>query len=564
MTSRKLLLPIAFGLILLISCGTGFAQTGSAWEPWGPRADEIIMTIIGDIMACQIALERGQVDVAPGIGGDRIAKLKTNRNVDLVMTPQFHASFLCLNMRRAPLDADPVRQAIACIVDRDAITSKILKGEAMPLATIVPPWNPYFNSNTAAFPYDLAKAGEILDRAGYTVDRKTKMRIDPNTGKTMREMKILTPLPEVAPTTAQIGKTIADAAKKVGLPVKHEPVDFLDMRDMVDAHNFDMYVLAWSLGRNPDYLKDLFHSRNAGEDGHNTSGIALPELDRALEDLECAPDLDSARQGAMEAQAFIAETQPMVILYSNANYDGFRKDKVTGYMSMQGYGAAGYDNKWTQLNIRNIKDKANTVRWVLANDPRTLNPCTASSQWDMEPLRWVTDKLIEVHPETLEDVPWLAKEWEVDTWEPGPGRTATVVTLHLQEGVKWHDGMPFTAEDIKFTIDYLKAARVPRYMRYTDKIIRVEAIDEHTIKVYFGSVSCWHLYLLNELPILPKHIWKDVQDWKAFEPWKEPHPTVKGLTKLIGTGPFIFKEYEPREHVKLAKNPNYWRLPAAK
>ncbi|MDD3599836.1 MAG: ABC transporter substrate-binding protein, partial [Firmicutes bacterium] len=453
MTSRKLLLPIALGLVMLISCGTGLAQTGSAWEPWGPRADEIIMTIIGER---QIALERGLVDVAPEIGGGSIAKLKSNRNIDLVMTPRFSASYLWFNMRRAPLDADPVRQAMACIVDRDAITSKILKSEAIPLATIVPPWNPYFNSNTAAFPYDLTKAGEILDRAGYTVDRKTKMRIDPNTGKTMREMKILTPKAESSPTMAQIGKMIADAARKVGLPVKHEPVDFLDMVGMVDDRNFDMYIRAWSLSRNPDYLESLFHSRNAGEGGYNTSGIALPELDQALEDLERAPDLDAARQAAMEAQAIIARKQPMAILYSEVNYAGFRKDKVTGYVSMPGYGAAGYNNKWTQLNIRNIKDKANTVRWLLANDPRTLNPCTASSQYDMEPLMWITDKLIEVHPETLEDVPWLAKEWEVDTWEAEPGRTATVVTLHLQEGVKWHDGMPFTAEDIKFTIDYLK------------------------------------------------------------------------------------------------------------
>ena len=75
MTSRKLLLPIALGLVMLISCGTGLAQTGSAWEPWGPRADEIIMTIIGER---QIALERGLVDVAPEIGGGRIAKLKSN------------------------------------------------------------------------------------------------------------------------------------------------------------------------------------------------------------------------------------------------------------------------------------------------------------------------------------------------------------------------------------------------------------------------------------------------------------------------------------------------------
>ncbi|HAI86116.1 MAG TPA: hypothetical protein DCL63_03900, partial [Firmicutes bacterium] len=102
-------------------------------------------------------------------------------------------------MRRAPLDADPVRQAIACVVDRDAIVRAIFDKSndmLLPCSTIVPLWNPYHNRDAATFPYNPAKARELLDRAGYTIDPKSKTRIDPNTGKPMRELKILTFSPE--------------------------------------------------------------------------------------------------------------------------------------------------------------------------------------------------------------------------------------------------------------------------------------------------------------------------------------------------------------------------------
>jgi len=98
-----------------------------------------------------------------------------------------------------------------------------------------------------------------LDKAGYTIDGKTKTRTDPNTGKPMKEMTILTPLPETADWT-RISKMIADAAKKIGLPIKHQAIDFGDMLDRIDALDFDMYVSSWSLDRQPRYLKNLFHS----------------------------------------------------------------------------------------------------------------------------------------------------------------------------------------------------------------------------------------------------------------------------------------------------------------
>ncbi|NLA07190.1 MAG: hypothetical protein GX872_06110, partial [Firmicutes bacterium] len=236
-----------------------------------------------------------------------------------------------------------------------------------------------------------------------------------------------------------------------------------------------------------------------------------------------------------------------------------RKDRFTGYVPMHGYGAANYQNKWTTLNIRPTKGKGGTVRWLLPEEPKVLNPCTASSAYEWEVLGRLYDGLIEVDPETMEDIPWMAKSWEVSTWEPEPGKKGTVVTWNLEKGIKWQDTTPFTSRDIKFTIEYLRDNKVPRYIDSVEHIVKVETPDDYTAKVYFANESYWHLYRAGEC-FLPEWIWKDVKDYKTFEPWLEPHPSVKGLTKVIGHGPFILDQYKVGEYVRLKKNPIYWRL----
>jgi peptide/nickel transport system substrate-binding protein len=171
------------------------------------------------------------------------------------------------------------------------------------------------------------------------------------------------------------------------------------------------------------------------------------------------------------------------------------------------------------------------------------------------------DGMMEVDPDTMQDIPWLAKSWDIETWEPAPGQEGTVITWHLEEGVKWHDGTPFTSKDVKFTVEYLKENQVPRYLDNVQKVVKVECPDDYTVKVYFETVSYWHLYRA-DLNFLPDWIWKDVEDYNTFEPWLEAHPEVSGLTKLIGHGPFILDQYKVGEYVRLKKNPIYWRLPA--
>jgi len=563
---KKVRLPIvlmlAFALALGLAGAPGAAKV--AYEPWGPHVDEIIMPIIKESEARRIAFERGESVVWAGLTKpEDIDRAKVIPNADMTMTLGFHMFYLCFNMREYPLADQAVRQAIAHCTDRDNIIRTLFKGYMLPMTSFIPQVSPFYKADVPVYPFSHAKAAEVLDKAGYKLDPVTKKRIDPKTGKPMRELKIFTPTYEVAPTSAELGKMIADSCQKVGLPVVPEPMDFPVMLDKLDIMEFDMYCLAWNLSRNPTSLYSFFHSSQDVEAGYNRPGIRDPELDKLLEDLNYAPDLKTAKTASDKAQLILAREMPYVPLYSRPFIDAFRKDLVTGYVPMKGYGAASYNNMWTTLNIRRVDRsgrpiEGGTIRWTLDEEPKNLNPCVASSAYEWEVLSRIYDGLQAMDPDTLDDMPWMARKWDVGVWEPEPGKKGTVVTWYINKGIKWSDGQPFTAKDVKFTMDYLKANQVPRYKPTTDDVVKVELIDKYTVKIYYQNVSYWHLYRVAEF--LPKHIWQDVKDWKTFEPWKEPHPKIKGYSKLVGHGPYILKEYRPGEYVRLVKNPNYWRL----
>jgi len=125
--------------------------------------------------------------------------------------------------------------------------------------------------------------------------------------------------------------------------------------------------------------------------------------------------------------------------------------------------------------------------------------------------------------------PGLAK-----TWEWLPNEKAWKMTL--QNDVKWHDGAPFSAKDVVFTFEYYKKNPYP-YIS-TPQVIRVEAVDDTTIKIFLNEPYAPFLdYIASSVPILPEHVWKNVTDPKTFT----------GPAAVVGTGPYRLTEYS-KEH----------------
>jgi peptide/nickel transport system substrate-binding protein len=139
-------------------------------------------------------------------------------------------------------------------------------------------------------------------------------------------------------------------------------------------------------------------------------------------------------------------------------------------------------------------------------------------------------------------VPDLASSWSLS--EDGKE-----LTFKLRQGVKWHDGKPFTANDVKCTWDLISGAATeklrvnPRRPWYRNlDSVTVSGDDEVTFHLKRPQTSFIALLASGWSPVYPCHV--SARDTRA-------HP--------IGTGPFKFIEFKPNESVKVVRNPDYWK-----
>ncbi|MCW3141970.1 MAG: ABC transporter substrate-binding protein [Methanophagales archaeon] len=128
-------------------------------------------------------------------------------------------------------------------------------------------------------------------------------------------------------------------------------------------------------------------------------------------------------------------------------------------------------------------------------------------------------------------IPWLADSWEMSD-------DGKAWTFHLHRGVKWHDGEAFTADDVKFTFDYMKEHPRPKWFKSLEYIDRVDALDDSTVVIHLKKpVADFLVTIAGDVPIIPKHIWSGVEDPKKF----------RSKEAVIGTGPFKLVEYNKEE-----------------
>lgn len=141
--------------------------------------------------------------------------------------------------------------------------------------------------------------------------------------------------------------------------------------------------------------------------------------------------------------------------------------------------------------------------------------------------------------------PWLAESAE-------PSEDGTMWTVHLRDGVVWHDGEPFDAEDVQFTFDYYKNFERGRYAHHVSEVplyVRSAIVDPLTIELHFDTPTSVFISIPGgDLPILPEHVWSEID---------EPSTATDMLP--VGTGPFELVEMEPDQRYRFQANDDYFK-----
>lgn len=524
----------------------------------GPRVTDLYLIIVRDPDAQLLALEKGQVHILSDIARPvDIERLSQNPSIDMSLAKGFHGFFLGFNLRAFPWNSVALRQAACEAIPREKLVRDLFSGYAEPLSTFLPPASPYFEQNVVTYPYNPDHAKKRLQEAGWSWNKNGILvspdGIGPDAKRTLTPQKLLSPTAQIAPTTAEIAEQAAASLRAIGIPIAVEPMDFSTMIALLDERKFDTYVLAWQMTRDPDSLFALYHSSMDVKGGYNIPGICNSNLDSILERLRWAHDEASARLAASEAQKMLADIVPVVPIYSRYSISAtstlWKGTYATSYTTS--------DNIWSFLRMEPREGSMEPLRVALADEPRSLNPLTASSAYDWNVLSLIYDALLAINPENLGDLPWIAESWKIETIKEG-GLPATKLSFHIRKGVTWQDGRPLTASDPAFTISFLKKHRPPRFYDAVSDVDKVETPDEYTLEVTMKTTSYWHLHNIGGLPIFPRHILEKVSDWQSWKPAQIPLEGEEGLSQLVGSGPFIFKEYRPGEYVHFIRNPHFW------
>jgi peptide/nickel transport system substrate-binding protein len=176
---------------------------------------------------------------------------------------------------------------------------------------------------------------------------------------------------------------------------------------------------------------------------------------------------------------------------------------------------------------------------------KSLNPVVVYDVTAANHVMNIYNNLIDLD-RTWKPIPVLASSWEISS-------DGLVYTFPLQKNVKWHDGQPFTAADVKFTFD----AIMKRESGYNKDLLkpffdRAEVVDDYTVKLILKEANAGFLALLADpysrsFVILPRHIYEgtDIETNPANE-------------SPIGTGPFKFVEWVKGSHLSLVANEEYF------
>ncbi|WP_413167200.1 peptide ABC transporter substrate-binding protein [Capilliphycus salinus ALCB114379] len=192
-----------------------------------------------------------------------------------------------------------------------------------------------------------------------------------------------------------------------------------------------------------------------------------------------------------------------------------------------------------------------TLRLLYWQAPTILNPHLATGFKDFDAARIVYEPLAS-YDQNDQLIPFLAAE--IPTVENGGiAKDGKSVTWKLKQDVKWADGEPFTAEDVVFTYQFITNPDVASAsIEYYSTIEKVEALDNHTVKITFKDVNPgWAVPFTGQNGmILPEHIFAEYNGANIRE--------APANQKPIGTGPYQVVEFKPGDIIIYEPNSNYW------
>ena len=368
-------------------------------------------------------------------------------------------------------------------------------------------------------------------------------------GAKVDAMNIMTATATMDPVRPEAARIIAAAFTSLGWDVKATPISYnQNVQKVIMEHDYDMWLVMLSgasLRIDPNvFIYKKHHSSGYKKGGWNWEGLNVPELDALAEAQQKEMDVEKRKAIVYKAQELIKQNQSMSVLVNVQMTNAYRSDRIKNTVPMMGEGIGSI---WTDINMEVVQG-GGYVRTGITIPLKNMNPVAAKDHVEFMELRMIYDRLFRIGPSGKAE-PWAVESYKVV--DP------TTIELTLRQGMKFHDGMEVTAEDVKFTLDYHTQWKAPFFVESLKHLDSVETTGKYGIRVKLKEPYAPFIpNLLGAIFILPKHIWQDIPDKVDVS-----DPLNYANEKPVGSGPFKFDYWDRGRELKVSAFKEHFSAP---
>ncbi len=364
----------------------------------------------------------------------------------------------------------------------------------------------------------------------------------------VEKRSIITSTAQFDPARPEIARLVSQACKEIGWELEANPIDYNQgIQKVIMQQDYEVFLVALagsSIRIDPNFfINGVHNSAQHKKGGFNWMGYKSDKLDGLANAQAGAMNIDERKKIVFEAQEVIFADQPGTVVAYPQITMAHRSDKVKGLVPMLGEGIGSF---WSDVNMEVTGDGYS--RTGMNVDIKHLNPIAANDVLEFKELSKLYDTLFRIAPDG-KPVPWAATGMKVVD--------STTLEIALRPGMRWHDGKPFTAEDVKFSFEYQTKWKAPFFLASLKAVKSVEAVGANTVRIKLDQPSAPFVSgVLAAMYIIPKHIWQDIPEKANID-----DPLKFQNDKPVGSGPFKFDHWRRGSEVKMSANKEHFNPP---
>ncbi|HUE57344.1 MAG TPA: ABC transporter substrate-binding protein [Candidatus Udaeobacter sp.] len=271
-----------------------------------PQLTRLRFRVVPDAIVRALELRKGSADLEmSSLSPDIIPTLARQSALEVTARPGTNLTYLSFNLEDTLLSRREIRQALAYATDRESLVRYLLHGQARVASGVLAPVHWAAESNLTQYPFDPARAEQLLDAAGFR-RKQAGVRFHITLKCSTEEQARL------------IGAALQEQWRRVGVELELRPLELATLFSDVTRGNFQLTYQRW-IGANtdPDFFEFAFSSRRFPPEGANRGHYRNPRIDALTDQVRVEMDQEKRKTLCSEVQKILAKDLPYLPLWFN-------------------------------------------------------------------------------------------------------------------------------------------------------------------------------------------------------------------------------------------------------